>query len=162
MNGIAPGTSGAPRRFPRTALILVGAALILIGAEALIKDETPQPAPRRRARERLGTPATGAPDVAPRVAAASPAPVEGQPETPAPPPPRPVTTPPPAPVDHALPEDLALTRIVYDAGDPEATFAVIGDRAFRKGELCGRWLVLDVRRDRVVLEGEDVFELTPK
>lgn len=174
MNGIAPGTSEAPRRFPRIALVLAGAALILIGAEALFKGEPPDPTPRRRARAprpaSAPAPARVPPTVGavsparvpPTVGAVSPAPAEESPESPAPPPPRPVTTPPPEPVDRTPPKDLSLTRIVYDAADPEATFAVIGDRAFRKGELVGRWLVREVRRDRVLLEGEDVFELLPK
>jgi hypothetical protein len=55
--------------------------------------------------------------------------------------------------------EIVLTAIAYDADDPDARFAVIGDRAYREGERVGGWLVRAVERDRVVLEGEERLEL---
>jgi hypothetical protein len=142
-------------RSSRAALLLLLAALALIGGERMFATEpqkqsdekTMERAPVRdpRARGRVARPRPVSPPDRPSSPAPKPAAATLPPKTAA-----------PSPVD---PADLAVTRIVFDERDPDATFAVIRGAAVRAGDRIGGWRVHSVERDRVLLGAEGEIEL---
>lgn len=116
-------------------------------AEKRSNEDTTERAPEwdPRARGRVGRPRPASPPARPSPAAPKPAAKTPPPKTAA-----------PSPVD---PAELAVTRIVFDARDPDATFAVIRGVAVRAGDRIGGWRVHSVERNRVLLGAEGEIEL---
>ena len=128
-------------KVPRAALLLLAGAVVAIGLGAALG----RPKPRGRA---------SASRPAPRAVPVKPSEQEA-PERP-PVPPVIVSSP---EARKALPEppepsSLVLTRVVWDGDDPEATFAVISDRAVRVGDSIAGRRVVRVERNRVLFSND--------